>query len=336
MQRVTRRHALGTVAAVSSFGILSGRAQAAEFTYKYANNQPLTHPMNIRAKEAADKIKEESNGRLEIQIFPNNALGGDTDMVSQVRSGAIDFFTVSGLLIDSFVPVAAANGVGYAFKNYDQVWAAMDGEFGAHIRANIAKSSVMAFDKIWDNGFRQMTHGTRPINTPADLKGFKIRIPVMAIETSLFTRLGAAPATVNIKEAYSALQTHLVDGQENPLAIIENWKFYEVQKYCSLTNHMWDGFWMLASAKTWSKLPADLQAIVTRNFNAAATNQRADIRLLNDTLRTKLEERGMVFNSPDPEPFRETLRTSGYYQEWKGKFGDEAWALLEKYSGKLA
>ena len=103
MSRLTRRKFLAATAggagAVTTFGILGSRARAAEFTYKYANNVPVTHPMNVRAREAVEKIKEESGGRLEIQIFPNNQLGGDTDMLSQVRSGAIEFFTLSGLIL---------------------------------------------------------------------------------------------------------------------------------------------------------------------------------------------------------------------------------------------
>src|SRR5947208_4587702 len=135
MSRLTRRKFLAATAggagAVTSFGILGSRARAAEFTYKYANNVPVTHPMNVSAREAVEKIKEESGGRLEIQIFPNNQLGGDTDMLSQVRSGAIEFFTLSGLILSTLVPVASINGIGFAFKSYDQVWPAMDGPLGA-------------------------------------------------------------------------------------------------------------------------------------------------------------------------------------------------------------
>src|SRR5258707_15076141 len=141
-EKITRRRFVagsGAATEIATVNILTRRAEAAEFTYKYANNSPLTHPMTIRMTEAANKIKEESNGRLEIQIFPNNQLGGDTDMLSQVRSGAIDFFTLSGLILATLVPVTSVNGIGFAFKNYDAVWAAMDGALGAQVRAAIDK-----------------------------------------------------------------------------------------------------------------------------------------------------------------------------------------------------
>jgi TRAP-type transport system periplasmic protein len=339
--RITRRGfvarvAAGAAVAIAAPALLTRRAHAAEFSLKYANNLPVTHPMNTRAQEAAAKIKAESKGRVEIEIFPNNQLGGDTDMLSQVRTGAIDYFTLSGLILATLVPVASINGIGFAFKSYDQVWAAMDGELGSHVRAAVAKAGLHSLDKIWDNGYRQITSSTKPINTPDDLKGFKIRVPVSPLWTSMFKAFEASPASINFSEVYSALQTHIVEGQENPLAIIETAKLYEVQKYCSTTNHMWDGFWMLANAGSWAKLPPDLQEIVARNFNEAALNERADVAKLNASLADSLKAKGMAFNVPETEPFRAALRKAGFYAEWKGKYGAEAWALLEKYAGNLA
>src|SRR5689334_16995086 len=110
------------------------RAQQAEFTYKYANNLPAAHPMNVRAQEMAAAIKAETNGRVEIQIFPSSQLGSDTDTLSQVRSGGVEFFTLSGLILSTLVPVASINGLGFAFPDYTSVWAAMDGELGTFVR----------------------------------------------------------------------------------------------------------------------------------------------------------------------------------------------------------
>jgi TRAP-type transport system periplasmic protein len=340
MSRMSRRtFVAGSAAAataVVSVTILPGRARAAEFSMKYANNTVDTHPMTIRAREAMAKIKEETKGRVEIEVFPNSQLGGDTDMLSQLRTGAIDFFTLSGLILATLVPVASINGIGFAFKSYDQVWPAMDGELGAHVRSVIAKSGLVAFEKMWDNGYRQVTSSTHPINTPDDLKGFKIRVPVSPLWTSMFKAFGASPASINFSEVYSALQTKIVEGQENPVSLIQIAKLYEVQKYCSLTNHMWDGFWFLANGKSWATLPPDLQEIVTRNINEAALKDRADLAALNATVAADLKAKGMVFNAPDPQSFREMLKKAGFYNEWKGKYGPEAWALLEKYTGSLA
>src|SRR6476661_7052230 len=147
MARLTRRDLLATTGAAfaaGSFGII-GRASAAEFTYKFANNLPATHPLNARAQEAAEKVKSGTNGRVEIQIFPNNQLGSDTDMLSQVRSGGVEFFTLSGLILSTLVPVASINGLGFIWESYDKVWPAMDGELGGYIRKQIEKSGLYAF-----------------------------------------------------------------------------------------------------------------------------------------------------------------------------------------------
>jgi tripartite ATP-independent transporter DctP family solute receptor len=326
----------GAVAGAAVLGTLAPRAHAAEFTYKYANNLPITHPMNVRAKEAADRIERESGGRVVIHIFPSNQLGSDTDMLSQVRSGGIEFFTLSGLILAVLVPVAAINGIGFAFPDYDAVWRAMDGDLGKYVRGEIGKAGLVAMDRIWDNGFRQITTSSRPIATAADLKGLKIRVPVSPLWTSMFKAFDASPTSINFAEVYSALQTRIVDGQENPLAVISTAKLYEVQKYCSMTNHMWDGFWMLANKRAWDKLPPDLQAIVARHWNAAAMAEREDTARLNADLQAQLAKQGLVFNQPGPDEFRNALRAAGFYAEWKTKYGAEAWGLLEKVTGTLA
>jgi tripartite ATP-independent transporter DctP family solute receptor len=336
---LTRRQILASTAAAGATLALPGRtayAQKAEFTYKYANNLPVTHPMNIRGKEMADAIRAETNGRVDIQVFPNNQLGSDTDMLSQLRSGGIEFFTLSGLILATLVPSASISGVGFAFPDYDTVWKTMDGDLGAWIRAQILKKDLVAMDKIWDNGFRQVTSSSKPIVQPEDFRNFKIRVPVSPLWTSMFKAFGSAPASINFAETYSALQTKLVEGQENPLAIISTAKLYEVQKYCSLTNHMWDGFWFLANKRAWDKLPPDLQAIVARNVNAAGMKERADVAELNANVQKDLAAKGMVFNDTKAEAFREFLRKAGFYADWKSKFGDEGWAIFEKSVGRLS
>jgi len=337
---VSRRTLLKASAAAAALGGIGmpivARAAEAEFVYKYANNLPDTHPLNVRAREMSAAIKAETSGRFDLQIFPNNQLGSDTDMLSQIRSGGVEFFTLSGLILSTLVPAASINGIGFAFPDYDTVWKAMDGELGGHVRGEITKAGLVVMDKIWDNGFRQTTSSTRPINGPEDFKGFKIRVPVSPLWTSMFKAFDASPASINFSEVYSALQTKVVEGQENPLALISTAKLYEVQKYCSLTNHMWDGFWFLANRRSWERLPVDVREIVARNINAAAVKEREDTAKLNATVREELAGKGLIFNQPTVTPFRDKLRSAGFYAEWKGKYGDQAWSLLEKSVGKLA
>jgi tripartite ATP-independent transporter DctP family solute receptor len=337
MPGITRRRFVGTAAAVGlGAAILPRGLRAAEFSYKMANNLAVSHPMNARLKEAADKIREGSGGKLDIQIFPNSQLGGDTDMLSQVRSGALEFFTLSGLILSTLVPIASINGIGFAFKDYDQVWKAMDGDLGTYVRQAISKVGLVAFDKMWDNGYREITSSGKPILKPEDLVGFKIRVPVSPLWTSMFKAFGSAPASINFSEVYSALQTKVVEGQENPLAIIQSGKLYEVQKYCSMTNHMWDGFHFLANAQAFAALPKTLQDLVQESFNKSAIDERADVAKLNASVREELTGKGMAFSDVDPVPFRAALKKAGFYADWKEKYGADAWALLEKNVGSLA
>jgi tripartite ATP-independent transporter DctP family solute receptor len=310
-------------------------ANAAETTLKMANNSPVTHPLTVRMNEAANRIKDATGGRIEVQVFPNNQLGSDTDMLSQVRSGALDLFSLSGLILSTLVPIASINGIGFAFKDYDTVWKAMDGKLGALVRADIAKRGLLAMDRMWDNGYRQITSSTREIKTPADLKGFKIRVPVSPLWTSMFEAFGASPASINFSEVYSALQTKIVEGQENPLSLIESAKLYEVQKSVSMTGHMWDGFWLLANARSFRSLSEGDQAIVARELNRSALDERTDIAKLNDSVETSLKARGLKFIEVNKPAFRDALRTAGFYDAWKKKYGDAAWSVLEGEVGAL-
>ena len=163
----------------------------------------------------------------------------------------------------------------------------------------------------------------------------KLRLPNIPIYQSLFQTLGASPTTVNIKEAYSALKTRIADAQENPLTHVELFKFYEVQKYCSLTSHIWDGFWIIANSQSMNALPPDLRQIMTRNFDEAALKQRVVMAALMESLRTKLAERGLAFNQPDFGSFRAALRKGGFYKIWREKAGEEAWNVFQKTAGEI-
>ena len=331
----SRRALLAGSAALPLFSIITHRADAAEFELKYATGQDPTHPVNVRAKEALDRIRQATSGRVDIKLFPANQLGSDTDLLTQVRNGSVDFFNLSSLILATFVPVSGITSVGFAFKNYDDVWNAMDGDLGSYIRAEIAKTPIFTVSKIWDNGFRQITSSGREIKSPADLKGFKMRVPAAPPLTSLFTALEAAPSPINFNEVYTALQTKVVEGQENPLAIISTARLYEVQKSCSLTSHVWDGYWVLGNKRSFQKLPADVQQVIQREIEKSAVDQRADVAKLNTSLISDLKTKGINFINVQPDEFRKKLGSTPFYSEWKSKYGATAWDLLEKVSGKL-
>ena len=153
---------------------------------------------------------------------------------------------------------------------------------------------------------------------------------------SIFRALEAAPTSINFAEVYSALQTRIVEGQENPMTLVSTAKLYEVQKYCSLTNHMWDGFWMLGNSASIGRLPADMQAILRKHIDAAVMGQRQDLAKLEGSTRDTLKGQGLELVEAPADPFRDKLRSANYYADWHDKFGDQAWSILEQYAGKLA
>ncbi len=210
-----------------------------------------------------------------------------------------------------------------------------DTDLLTQVRSEIAKTPIFTVSKIWDNGFRHVTSSTREIRGPADLKGFKLRVPPAPPLTSLFKALDAAPTPINFNEVYTSLQTKVVEGQENPLAIIATTRLYEVQKTCSLTAHVWDGYWVLGNKRAFAKLPNDVQAIITRELDKSAGDQRADIAKLSDTLKADLKAKGITFIDVQQDDFRKALASTNFYAEWKQKYGPTAWDLMEKVSGKL-
>ncbi len=334
---LNRRNLLGTAAAALAASMLGKPASAAaEFEFKLGVNTPETHPLTIRLAEAAKAIGTQSSGRLNVTVFANSQLGGDPEMLSQVRAGGIELLAAPSMTLSTLVPLSGLPSVGFAFQSYDQVWAAMDGGVGDVVRDAIGKTGLLPMKKIWDNGFRQITSSSsRQLNSVDDLRGFKIRVPVTALLTSLFSGLGALPSSISYSELYSALQTHIVEGQENPLAQVSTGKLYEVQKYCALSNHCWSGYWIVANRRALSGLPPDLLEIITSSFDAAAVNERADLLEMERSLQAELTGKGMTFNKPDPVQFRAALVKAGFYSQWQKTYGAEAWAQLEKYTGKL-
>lgn len=333
---LSRRVVLAAGASIPLVSILSRRGDAAEFTLKFATGQDPSHPVNKRAREAIDRIKEATSGRVEINLFPANQLGSDTDLLGQIRNGAVDYLNIGSSVLATLVPTVGIVNTGFAFTSYDEVWKAMDGDLGKFVKSEIENVGVLQVGKSWDNGFRQLTSSTREIKTPEDLKGFKMRVPAAPILTGLFQALGAGPTPINFNEVYSALQTKVVEGQENPLAIIATAKLYEVQKYCSLTSHVWDAYIILGNRRSFQRLPADAQEIVTRELNKAADAERADIAVLSKSLRDELSGKGLQFVEVDKAAFRSALGKTSFYKDWRAKFGDKGWTLLEQAVGQLA
>jgi TRAP-type transport system periplasmic protein len=329
----SRRRFLASTAAFATIAIWPRGARAAQFNYKFGSDNSADNPLNVRMAQMWADVKTQTGGKLDVQVFPNNQLGGASAMLTQLRSGALQFLAQDGAIMSAVAPNAAISGVGFAFRDSREAWQAMDGDLGTYIRAQIEAAGITAFPRPWENGMRQVTSSTKPIDAVTDLQGFKIRTPSGKLWVDLFASLGASPTAMSFNEVYTSLQTKVIDGQENPLSVIELSHLYEVQKYLSITNHMWSCHWLVANNDAWGALPKDVQQVVQRNADKYVQLQREDLWKMNNSLQGKLGQLGLKINTVDRGPFRAKL--ADFYKRWKATFGDQAWAALEKYSGKL-
>ncbi len=317
--------------------LAAGGFAPAKRTARQFHNQPAQSHQHQFLTDLWAQVAKESGGRLEVTVYPqnNNIPGSDPGALEMLQSGELEFFTLMGGILGRKVPVAEIQGLPFAFASHAQVHRANDGALGEYLGRECAAKGIYRFQYgLLENGFRQIAMVDRPIRRAEDLRGVRMRVPDGQMFRDVFSALEAQPVTVNIRELYEALKARRVDGQENPLVIVEVNRLYEVTKYVSTTNHMWSGFNLLANLQFWNALPADVQDIVQRNVRKYVALQRAYTDELNRGLEAKLAARGMLFNVADVASFRAKLG-GGFYQRWKAEFGPTAWQLLEREVGKL-
>jgi tripartite ATP-independent transporter DctP family solute receptor len=270
-------------------------------------------------------------------VFPqNNGIpGSDPAALDMLMAGEIQFFTLMGGIIGNVVPVAEVQSIPFAFRSAAHAHQAMDGPLGAYLREEMAAKGIVGFPVgAFDNGMRQIAGTKRRIVVPADLVGIRMRVPAAQIFADTFRALGAEPVTINSADILEAIRTGRVDAQENPLALMESFKIYDVVKYVSLSNHMWSGFNLLANQSAWNRLPDDIRSLIERNVAAYVRLQRTDQDAMNTRLRLELADRDLAIDDIDPAPFRRQL--SGVYASWKARLGARCWSLLEAEAGGLA
>jgi TRAP-type transport system periplasmic protein len=331
----TRRALLSGVAAAGAT-IMVRPTLAADYGFTQYHNQAADGPLHKNLTAMWEAVRAETNGRVVTTVYAeNNGLpGGDADALKMLLVGEIQFFTLMGGIIGTVVPVAEAQQLPFAFRSSAEAHKAIDGPLGRLIGEEMAEKGVHLFPvAAFDNGMRQVASIPRPVVQPEDLAGMKIRVPPGQMMLDTFGAFGAQPVITSANLIYQALQTGKVDAQENPLAILQGFKLYELVKYVSLTNHMWSGFNAMAHLGTWNALPRDIKDVITRNVTTAVRQQRLDQAALNAALRDDFASRGLIFNDVDQAAFR--ARLPGVYAVWKEKLGSKCWALLKAEVGKL-
>jgi tripartite ATP-independent transporter DctP family solute receptor len=333
---ITRRAVLTGAAAAAGSAVFVRPTLAADYKFSQYHNQAATGPLHKNLTAMWEAVRAETNGRVETIVYAeNNKLpGGDPVALKMLIAGEIQFFTLMGGIIGTVVPVAEAQQLPFAFKSAADAHKAIDGPFGKYIGEEMAAKGMYLFPVGgFDNGMRQVASIPRAIAAPDDFAGVKIRVPPGQMMIDTFSAFGAEPITTPANQIYDALKTGKVDSQENPLAILEGFKLYELVKYVSLTNHMWSGFNAMANLTLWKSLPDDIRDVIERNYAKYVRQQRQQQGAFNAQLRDDFVKRGLVFNEVDQAAFR--ARLPKVYAAWKEKLGTKCWSLLEADVGKL-
>ena len=303
--RLDRRKFLKAGAAGAALSVSAPyvSVQAAPLTLRFAHYAAEDHPANIAAKQFAERVESRTNGAIKINIFPNNVLGGPPEQAQQIKLGTIDMGLPTQGQLDKYDTAFAAVMLPFIWDSPQHVFRVLDGPAMAWL-APLAEKQGFVLLRNWEYGFRNVTNTVRPINTPDDVKGLKLRTPPeLQIQASM-EALGATVQAIAFPELYLALSQKVVDGEENPIAVIYFNKFYEVQKHLALTRHIYNNMIHTVSAVTWNKLNPSQQAIFREESASAGDLMRKLIGDQEDDQIKKIEGAGMLVTRPDLAPFR--------------------------------
>ena len=268
-----------------------------------------------------EKAKELSGGELNIEVFPAGQMGTHTQCQEMVSTGTLDFYITTAGLVSVFDPKRTQELIElpYLFDNYTQAYAFMDTDFVTNIYEPLQAKGIR-YLSTWDNGFRHMTNNVRPIYTPEDMKGLKVRVVKSEMSMKIISSLGASPVPMSYSELYTALGSGVVDGQENPFMNIYASKFYEVQKYMSVTKHQYSTLPLIFSEMTWKKLTDNQRKALKQAAMEAAPYMRKQVGANEGKQREAMEKEGLKVNDvPDLTPFRKAVEP--VYEWARGKWG---------------
>ena len=270
---------------------------------RWAHFSPEDHPANIACKQFAAKVAERTNGEIKINIFPNNALGGPPEQAQQIKLGTIDMGLPTQGQLDKYDTAFAAVPLPFVFDSPEHVYRTLDGPAMDWL-APLAEKQGFVLLHNWEYGFRNVTNSVRPVNGPDDLKGMKLRTPPELQIQAAMEACGALVLAIPFPELYLALSQKVVEGEENPIAVIWYSKFYEVQKHLALTRHVYNNMIHTIGTRSWAKLNPDQQAIFREESATAGTLMRKLINEQEADQIKKLEGAGLAVTRPDLAPFR--------------------------------
>lgn len=287
----------------------SASVQAQTVNLRLAHEFPVTHPFSQGLEVAVKYITDTSAGKIKIQLLPASQLGSGREIVQQISSGSIDMgFTGSGMLANWHKPIGIFEAP-FIAKDWSTWQKMFESSAALAVQQQLAdKANIQRVGSAWYAGQRHFTTRNKPISRPEDLKGLKIRVPEVPLFLDMVRGLGAQPTPMPLAEVYLALQTGVIDGQENPLPTINGAKLQEVQKHISLTGHVISGLWPVTNTKSWAKLSAADKKIILDGMQQGAKHSDNIFFTQEENLVKEFQSRGVVFTQPDKAAFAKAMQ----------------------------
>lgn len=321
MIRFTRRALCVALSAAVTLGAAVGSAMAQERSFKLALQNPKGHPLEVGASKFAELVAAKSAGRLKVNVFAGGTLGGDAANVSALQGGTIELVMLNSGILASQVKDFEVFDFPFMFANGQEADAVVDGPFGQKLHAKLADKGIigLAYTEL---GFRNLTNSKRPIQTVDDVAGLKLRVIPNAINVDWVKALGANPTPMAFPEVYAGLEQKAIDGQENPYSVVLANKFYEVQKYLTVTNHQYNPQSLIFSKKVWDTLSAADQKLLQDAAKETSVFQRKVAREAAGTALADLKKAGMQVSEFSPAE--------------QAKLRDKLKPVIEKHGAAIA
>ncbi len=314
--------------AIAAALLTTATVHAADVEIRLGHVLAESHSWHQAALGFAEQVAAETDGRVEVRVFPSGQLGTETEVIEGLQFGSVQAAIIGSGSFQSIEPKLGIIEMPYAWSSREVAFEALDGEFGDQLAALLAEKGIVNL-AWWENGYRNITNNRGPIETPEDLAGLKIRVTPDPIRLATFQSFGAEPAPLAFGELYSALQQGVFDAQENPVSIILGSSFYEVQDYLSLSEHVWGAASLVISQSVWDQISAEDQPIVKAAAEAWRDKQREMVGSANAEVIAELEEKGMEVNEVDKAAFIEAAQP--IWDAQAETFGPELMSAIEAY-----
>lgn len=320
MRSLTRKLAGLALGGALLMGLVG--TSAAQTKFRFAHTIGAEDSQHLAVVEFAKKVAQRTNNAIQIDVFPSGQLGNDPKILEGIQLGTIDMGMTGNPFYASFAPEMNVLDLPYLFRDYEHVYKVVDGPIGQEILRAVEKHGLKGLGTV-EIGFRNLTNSKRPVKTPEDVKGLKIRTTPNPAHLQAFRLLGANPVPMPFTEVYLALRTGTVDGQENPITLIDAMKFYEVQKYMSLTHHAYTVSNVVMNLKKYQELKPEYQKALHEALHEAVVWQRNYDRETEGKALAKMKAAGLqVEEKPDLDAFQKIV-ADAVAEEYVKKFGRE-------------